>query len=44
VSAPRRLGWIILMVAIAAGSVVFIVGVFAGWWPYEWWTAFGWGR
>jgi hypothetical protein len=36
----NRTGLTIVIAILAALSVLFMVGVFAGWWPYQWWEAF----
>jgi hypothetical protein len=39
-SAMTRTVWVVVLVALTALSVLFMVGVFAGWWPYQWWEMF----
>jgi hypothetical protein len=29
-----------VVATLAALSVLFMIGVFAGWWPYQWWETF----
>ncbi len=40
-STRRRTLWLVIVGVLAAASLLFMVGVFAGWWPYLWWEAFG---
>jgi hypothetical protein len=35
----RRIQMVVIA-TLAALSVLFMVGVFAGWWPYQWWEMF----
>ncbi len=30
----------VVVSVLAALSVLFVIGVLAGWWPYQWWEAF----
>lgn len=35
-----RRAWIVVLIVADVAVAVFMFGVFAGWWPYLWWTAF----